>query len=541
MRHLIHPGRTGQPRLMHNDNAERSVRPRPMPLIRPISAAARRQYLNAALGALLASAGVTLLALPLMPVVDLVNIALLYLLNVVLVAVWRGRAAAIVAAIVGSLLFAHVFVPPLFSLEITDPSYLITAIEMLLVALLAGHLTASLGQRADEAAQREHMLGSIYTLAADLAGASDQEQALRSVSHFLALTPGRSAHALLLHDETRHGLHPWGGGELPSWIDTELAHQAMESKQIVTRQTDDSVTLYFPLTTLSECQGVIGIACTRDALEPLERRRFEMLASLVAVTLARVRYAELARTATLKAEAEQLRSSILSALSHDIRTPLTSVVGLSDALSHSQPPLAPHQREMALELNELAGQMNGLVANLLDMARLQTGRLRLRREWQPLEEVVGVSLEQIRRRFPGRIVRVSLPADLPLLEFDTVLIERVICNLLENALKFAPEGEVRLEASIGDAAVSITVLDDGPGIPPAAEERIFEPFVQGKQESAMPGVGLGLAICRSIVAAHDGTIRAENRREGGARISFTLPRGTPPDAEEAPAEEGSDA
>lgn len=495
------------------------------------------RFLRSAALALLSTSLVTLIAAPLVGVLESVPVALLYLLNVVFQAVWSGRAAAIFAAIFGSLLFAHALVSPLFSLAITEPSYLITAIEMLLVALAVGHLTTGLGQKAAEAARREDLLGSVYALAADLAGASDLDHAVKSLSRFLDTIPEQFEHAVLLNDETQL-LRLTGSNELPAGLHFEVAKQAAETRQILETEFGSRHALYLPLHALSGEHGVIAIAYPAGELDPLERQRFEMLASLVAVTFERVRYADLARNATLKAEAEQLRSSILSALSHDIRTPLTSVVGLSDALANSLPPLSPSQQEMALELNELAGQMNGLVSNLLDMARLQTGRLRLRREWQPLEEVVGVSLEQIKRRFPGRTIRVALPADLSLLEFDTVLIERVICNLLENAVKFSPDGEIQLLASQGPEAVTVSVLDEGPGIPSGAEEKIFEPFVQVRLESSTPGVGLGLAICRSIVAAHGGEIHAETRRDGGAKISFTLPRGTPPEAEEAPTEEG---
>lgn len=507
-----------------------------MPSVIPVPAARWRRGLLAVTLALVSSGLVALLTVALAGTLDLVQIALLYLLNVVFLAVWAGRWAAIFGALFGSLFLARFFMPPSLSLALGESSYLITAFEMLLVALVAGHLTAGLGRKAAEAASREGMLSSAYVLAADLAGAAGLDDARGPVERFLATIPGEFEHALLLNDET-HLLRLSGRDDLPAGLSFDEAREACERGVPVER----AGAIYLPLATASASHGVIA-ACWQGERPPLlEAKRLEMLASLATVTIERIRYADLARSATLKAEAEQLRSSILSALSHDIRTPLTSVVGLADALASSQPPLAAQQREMAQELTELAGQMNGMVSNLLDMARLQTGRLRLRREWQPLEEVVGVSLEQIRRRYPGRAIKVSIPPELPLLEFDTVLIERVICNLLENAIKFSPDGEILLQARARPETVAVTVLDEGPGIPPGSEERIFEPFVQVRLESSTPGVGLGLAICRTIVAAHGGEIRAETRREGGARIGFTLPRGTPPEAEEAPAEEGTQA
>ncbi|PAS98557.1 MAG: hypothetical protein BSR46_11850 [Candidatus Dactylopiibacterium carminicum] len=497
-----------------------------------------RKLLNASVLALVSCSVVTFVTTPLGNLLDLVNIALLYLLNVVVLAVWYGRLAAIIGAIFGSLVFAHIFVPPLFSLAITDPSYLITAVEMLLVALLAGHLTAGLGSKAKEAANREEMLASVYALAADLAGAPDLDAVTRSVSHFLSATAKGSNHAVFLNDESQR-LRLIGQRDLPADLSFEEAYLAAETHTLIERREGESGSQYFPLAMKNNCHGVIAVAWRERELELLERQRLQMLASLVTATIERVRYADLARNAMLKAETEQLRSSILSALSHDIRTPLTSVVGLSDALEASQPALAPHQLEMAHELRELAGQISSMVSNLLDMARLRSGQLRLRLEWQPLEEVIGVALEQIRRRNTGHAIKVSIPPDLPLLEFDTTLIERVICNLLENAIKFSPDGDIQLVAQEQRNTVAISVLDEGPGIPSGAEEKIFEPFVQMKQESSTPGVGLGLAICRTILTAHGGEIRASTRREGGARFTFTLPKGNPPEAEEAPNEEGA--
>ncbi|MDR3411345.1 MAG: histidine kinase dimerization/phospho-acceptor domain-containing protein [Formivibrio sp.] len=258
----------------------------------------------------------------------------------------------------------------------------------------------------------------------------------------------RQFYAIFLNDDTQR-LRLAGKLELPPGVNFESAKATRDAGQTTVRQNGEYSTTYFPLHAISSGHGVIAISCNLREPDLLEKQRFEMLASLVAVTIERIRFAELAKNATLKAEAEQLRSSILSALSHDIRTPLTTVIGLSEALAASQPPLTGIQFEMAHELNELSSQMSDLVSNLLDMARLQSGRLRLRREWQPIEDVIGTSLRQIRRRYPGRAIRVSVPTDFPLIEFDTVLIERVLCNLLENAIKFSPDGEILLLVSEG--------------------------------------------------------------------------------------------
>jgi two-component system sensor histidine kinase KdpD len=233
---------------------------------------------------------------------------------------------------------------------------------------------------------------------------------------------------------------------------------------------------------------------------------------------------------------ERLRSSILSAVSHDLRTPLTALVGLADALAVGRPPLPGPQRESAEAIRNQAIRLSGLVGNLLDMARLNAGEVKLRREWQPLEEVIGSSIKLLEKILLDHPVSVKLAAGLPLLEFDAVLIERVFCNLLENAAKYSPPGaRIEITARRLDAAVETAVCDEGPGIAAGHADDIFDMFVRGTRESALPGVGLGLAICRTIVEAHGGAIVASNRPQSGACFVFTLPTGNPPviEAEEA--------
>jgi two-component system, OmpR family, sensor histidine kinase KdpD len=169
------------------------------------------------------------------------------------------------------------------------------------------------------------------------------------------------------------------------------------------------------------------------------------------------------------------------------------------------------------------------VTNLLEMARLHAGSVNLRREWQPVDEVIGSSLKLLGSALGQHPVRVELQPDLPLLHFDAVLIERVLCNLLENAAKYSPPGsEIAVIARCDGKAVELAVGDRGPGFPAGADEQLFEMFVRGESESDKPGTGLGLAICHAIVEAHGGSIRIEQRRGGGALVAFTLPCGEPP-------------
>ncbi|MEK7413920.1 MAG: ATP-binding protein, partial [Planctomycetota bacterium] len=250
-------------------------------------------------------------------------------------------------------------------------------------------------------------------------------------------------------------------------------------------------------------------------------------ASLVAIAVERLHFVEVAQHAQLQMTGERLRSSILSALSHDIRTPLTALYGMTDMLALTQPPLPPAARNMVEAMREQALRLNGMVSNLLDMAKLRAENIRLNQEWQPVEEVIGASIKLLGIALTHHPVKVLLQPDMPLLKFDAVLMERVLCNLLENAAKYAPPSSIiTISARIEDDKAAMSVRDSGPGFPPDKLDKVFELFERGDTESSVPGMGLGLSICRSIIEAHGGKIYASNR--DGACVTFTLPLGDPP-------------
>src|SRR5450432_2373605 len=228
-------------------------------------------------------------------------------------------------------------------------------------------------------------------------------------------------------------------------------------------------------------------------------------------------------------ESERLRNSLLAALSHDLRTPLTVLVGLAESLALTAPKLSNVQVETAQAIQDEARRMSTLVSNLLDMARIESGEVKLNLQWQPLEEVVGSALNAARGMLKQHLVEAHVPRDLPLVRIDALLIERVLVNLLENASKYTPPGSrIILAAEVIEERLSVSVSDDGPGLPLGREESVFQKFTRGERESATPGVGLGLAICRAIVESHGGKITAANRPGGGANFTLNLPLGNPP-------------
>ena len=474
-------------------------------------------------------------AMPLAPYLDLVNIVMLFLLAVVLVAVRFGRGPAVLAAFINVASFDFFFVPPRFSMAIADAQYLIVFGVMLAVALIIGHLTSGLRYQARVAGHREGRARALYELARELSGVLTQVQVLEiSDKHIEASFHAKAV--ILLPDEQDHLHEPSASKAAGSpAIDLAIAQWVHDNGKPAGFGTDTlpgSRIHYAPLPAPMRTRGVLAVEpeMARLLLIPEQRRLLETFAALIAIALERVHYVDVAQGALVRIASERLRNSILSALSHDLRTPLTAMLGLAESLALTKPALSGAQLETANAMRDEAIRMNALVNNLLDMARLQAGEVRLNRQWQPLEEVVGSAVAALGQALAMHALRIDLPVELPLVEIDAVLFERVMVNLLENAAKYTPKGsEIRIEASVRGEELRIVVADNGPGFAPGSEEAIFEKFARGERESTTPGVGLGLAISRAIVAAHRGKIRAERRVGGGARFVISLPLGTPPE------------
>jgi two-component system sensor histidine kinase KdpD len=286
--------------------------------------------------------------------------------------------------------------------------------------------------------------------------------------------------------------------------------------------------LYLPLRSSERTLGVVAVQPPdpRRFQDPVRRQLLETFAGQLAASVDRVRLASASERARLETEAERLRTSLLTSLSHDLRSPLAGIEAAASKLLEDGTPPSTGQprREMAQTIVDEARRMNRLVANLLDMVRLETGALQVQKEWQQLEEVVGLTLFRLNERLAGREVITALPPDLPLVPMDGLLIEQVLVNLLENAIDYAPRGTpVEISARASPQGITVDVADRGPGLPSGEESRVFEKFYRTRDQEAGRGAGLGLSICRGIVEAHGGLIWAENRPGGGAVFRFTLP------------------
>jgi two-component system, OmpR family, sensor histidine kinase KdpD len=498
--------------------------------------AKKLRYLWAALACVAVTAG----SMPLAAHFDRSNIVAIFILAVVLVGVRLGRGPAALSAVLNVAAFDFFFVPPRFSFAVSDIQYLLTFVIMLAVGLIAGQLTAGLRFQARVASHREERAGSLYEIARDLSGAMQIDEVIK-ISRESVERTFRATVAILLPDSSGQIALPAPGAspiaDKPLAIEIGIAQWAFDRGQPAGFGTDTlpgSEVLYIPLRAPTRARGVLAVkAHNRRLLRiPEQRQLLDTFAALIAIALERVHYVGVAQGALVSMESERLRNSLLAALSHDLRTPLTVLVGLAESLSLTKPELSTLQRETAEAITEEAHRMSALVSNLLDMARIESGGVKLNLEWQPLEEVVGTALDATRSILKQHHVEIRLPRDLPLVRFDALLIERVLVNLLENAAKYTPAGStVIVSAEVLADQLSISVSDNGPGLPPGQEDAVFEKFARGHRESATPGVGLGLAICRAIIDSHGGKIKGFNRPGGGATVNFTLPLGSPPTAE----------
>ncbi|WP_250454170.1 DUF4118 domain-containing protein [Caballeronia sp. ATUFL_M2_KS44] len=488
--------------------------------------------------------------------IALTNLVMLYLLGVIFAAVRLGRGPGVMLSFMSVAAFDFFFVPPRMSLSVSDTQYLLTFFVMLLTSLTISHLTSSLRREARIASQRERRTGAMYAMTKELAAALMTEQIIEIGTRHIAdvfqartaiLLPdsGEKVQQKVTESDPATSLDKTG-------VDLDVAQWVYDQQKPAGAGTDTlpaAHALYLPLKAPMRTRGVLAFVSDRaDAAMPEQRRMLETFAAQIALAIERVHYVEIAQDALINMESERLRNSLLSAISHDLRTPLTSIVGFASILEEKagDTQWAGGSQEIVHAIHEEALRMSSVVTNLLDMARLQSGALRLNRQWSMLEETVGAALATLKRTLEGRRVQVRIPRDLPLLQLDAVLMDRLFVNLLENAAKYTPARTdiqigAREEASGDKLLVRVWIDDHGPGVPPGASARLFEKFTRGEKESALPGVGLGLAICRAIVEAHGGEIGVENREEQGrvigARFWFTLPVSEPPPPVAEPAED----
>ncbi len=475
--------------------------------------------------------------------IERTNLVMVYLLATVVTA-WRfGRGPSVLATVLGVLLFDFMFVPPYYTFAFADTQYAITFSVMLVIGLIISGLTAFGRRQAAVARHRERRTAELYALSSELAGSREMDALCAILCRHVVASVDCDA-AVLLRDGEGHIQDPSnfctrGTARAPNITsrfpvpgnDLGIAQYAFDHQELAGLNTSTLAgadSIYLPLKALRRCVGVLAVRPhdLRQLQVPEQMHLIEAFVSQSAVAMERVQLAEAAQTAGLEIESERMRNVLLSAISHDFRTPLATIIGSASTLLESMDGQidAAHRATLLRGLLDEAQRMNRLMANLLDLTRWSSGRIALKQEWASIEELIGAVLGRLDEALGARAVSVDIAPGLPLVECDEVLIAQVLANLIENAIKHTPTGAaIAVRAETSDGALLVRVRDQGAGLPQGEETRVFEKFHRVHAEEAQSGFGLGLTICKYIVEAHGGGIGASNAAGGGAEFHFSLP------------------
>jgi two-component system sensor histidine kinase KdpD len=476
-------------------------------------------------------AACTGLAALMYPHFELTNLVMVYLLGATVAGLRLGRGPASLAAVVNVAAFDFCFVPPRFSFAVSDVQYLVTFAVMLAVALLIANLVASVRAQTRVAGARERRTALLYAMSRELAATRSfgnlAEVAIRHVaetfaSHVTVLMPGTDGNLRIA--PAPKPATPQADADLAvaQWV-----YDHGKPAGLGTDTLPAAPAQYLPLIGSQQALGVLAVLPTqrRRLLLPEQRHLLETFAGQIALAIERAQLAEAAELARVTAETEGLRNTLLASISHDLRTPLAVIAGASSALNDPTLQLDSAARaQLARSIDTRAQEMSALISNVLDLMRFEAGEVRLRRDWETLDDLIGTALARLDDRINTCPLELVLPPDLPPVFVDAALVIQVLVNLLENAIRHGGAGTtISISASAEGEQVRVAVEDTGPGLPPGDPDRLFAKFQRGREEGNAGGAGLGLAICRAIVSAHGGQISALHRAGGGARLEFTLP------------------
>jgi two-component system sensor histidine kinase KdpD len=500
-----------------------------LPAVKPVTTFPWRYYLRS----LAMVAAVTIGSLAFEDMFEIANVALLYQLPVVLSAFWWGRWPSYFTAFCGVLCFDFLFIPPIYTFSVGDPRHLWSFLTFLIVAFLIGGRTEMMHLESAAASMRERGIRALYEFSRQIAAVIDPHAIVQKLSQHATETLDRAV-VVLLPDATGN-LSVWAGQ--PEWL-SSAKEKAVDEEAVAAwvydhgrpagRSTDTSANsdyLFVPLKGREDVLGVLGIRIVHKLLRPEEKRLIDAWAGLAALAIERAKLAEKARQAALLEASDRLRTALFNSISHELRTPLASIIGSASTLLEANSLYTEAvKRELLENVLDGAARMERLVSNLLDTARLESGMMRPKIDWCDAEDVIGAALARLKDATRHHPINIAVDAGLPLMRADFVLIEQVLANLVDNAVKYSPRGsEIFITAERCDAGVEISVKDGGPGIKPEDLPWIFDKFYRGQHPETIGGTGLGLAICKGIIDAHGGQIWAENVPAGGVAFHFTLP------------------
>ncbi len=473
----------------------------------------------------------TALAFAMYPHFELSNLAMAYLLGVTVAGLRLGRGPSVLTTVLNVTAFDYFFVPPRFTIAVSDAQYFVTFGAMLTIGLVIATLTANVRQQNRVAGARERRTAALYAMSRELAVTRGiHNMASVAVRHVAEVFDCR---AVVLLPDTEGKLHrpretpnpeSLRGADLAvaQWVNDHGRRAGLGSDTLPA-----SPALYVPLGDERRPTGVLGVlpGNARRVLLPEQSQLLDTFAGQIGLALERARFADAAQASSLAAERESLRNTLLASISHDLRTPLSVMVGAASTLTERGEALdAVKRRQLAASIELKAREMSELVSNVLDLMRFQSGQVPLRRDWQSVEDLAGAALQRLAERMRDHPVELNMPAELVPVFVDASLVVQVFVNLFDNIAKYTPPGTPAAVSALNEGAcVRVVVEDEGAGLPAGDPQQLFEKFQRGSGEGIVAGAGLGLAICRAIVIAHGGEILARRRDGGGARFEFTLP------------------
>lgn len=481
--------------------------------------------------ALAISLACTAVAAVMYPYFALTNLVMAYLLGATIAALKFGRGPAIATAIINVLAFDFFFVPPRYSFAVADFQYVVTFGVMLAVALIIATLVASVRAQTRVAGARQRRSALLYAMSRELVSTRSVEDLARVAVKHVAETFASDAVVLVPDANGRMG-HP---KQLPmagslSGADLSIAHWVYDSGEPAGLGTDTlpaTAAQYLPLKASGQVLGVLAVAPIqrRRLLLPEQRHLLETFAAQISLALERAGLQEAAEQSRVTAQTEGVRNTLLASISHDLRTPLAVITSASSALSDPLSTFdAEARRSLSAQIEGKSREMADIISNVLDLMQLESGQASLRLESVAVEDLLSTALQRLGTRLRDHPVKIDVPADLPPVHVDGALVLQVFTNLLENAVKYTPGGTtVSIAASVEELFLRVSIDDTGPGLPAGDPEQLFAKFHRGRDETSVGGAGLGLSICRAIVALHGGQIAANQRPDGGARFTFTLP------------------
>lgn len=460
----------------------------------------------------------------------LANISVAYLMAVLLVAIRAGQTPAILTSLASFFCFNFFFTEPRYTFAITDSQNILTIVFFLLAAVIVSKLAARLRTQVDRLRENARRTETLYAFGRTVSAAVTQDDVLWAVAHHVATTLHGRSLVLMPQDGSLKIAAGYPPEDRLDDTSAAAADWAWTNDRMAGRGTATLPAagwLFLPMKTGRGAVGILGVRQDSDhPPAPDLRQLLDMLADQAAIAIERTMLVGDIETARVATERERLRAALLSSLSHDLRTPLVSIMGAASSLITYGPSLTDPQRtDLSQTIQDEAERLNRFVQNLLDMTRLEAGALKPKTDWVDLHDIIEAARRRAERLLGHHTVRIALPPDLPLVCVDPVLMEQVVFNLLDNARKYAPPGSViTVWAGQDGRDLRLEVSDQGPGIPPEDRERVFDMFYRVDQSDRLSGTGLGLAICRGIVTAHGGTLRADSGLNGvGASLILRLP------------------